>query len=136
MTRIIALDVGNDVGMAVYEDVLLELATYDYYRQMIALFGRLQYTATKETLFLIETPRPGSMRRRSRDLGRCEEKAATLEAWIRAFGGRVLMLKPNKFTKLDRQQFAAYWPGWEGKSSEHSRDSAMMIWVYLKQRSN
>lgn len=136
MTRIVALDVGDRVGMAVHEGALLELVTYGYYRQMIPLFGRLKYLAHRDTLFLIEEPRKGSARVRSRDLGRCHEKALTLQAWITAFGGKVLMVKPNKFTKLTAQQFTAYWPDWEGKSSNHSRDAGMIVWVHLKQRSN
>ena len=132
--RVVALDVGNRVGYAEWDGYLTELSTYGYYEQIMKLFTHLAAVADADTVFLIEEPRKGSKRARSRDLGRCEEKAKTLQAWITACGGNVTMVKPNRFTKLTPAQFKAYWPDQEGKTSSHSRDAGMMIWVWLRQR--
>jgi len=128
---IIGLDPGEPTGYAkLVNGKLTEMRTFVWKRDLLELLELLKDHCIgyhTKVRFIIETPPRGSSRARARDLGRCEEKANTLKIWIELNGGHAVLSKPLRdMTKLGGAPFENIFPEWEGRSSNHARDAAIL----------
>lgn len=133
----VCIDPGKRTGVAVFVGGnLTTLRTFDWNKELFELMEFIKSFAFDEgARFLIEVPKRGAPGYKRRGVAMVTQKAQTLVALATGFGADVSTVEPNyKFTKVTPAQFSTYFPGWDGRSSSHARDAAMIGWVELRTR--
>ena len=129
----LAIDPGSKVGVAVLDDAgrLTVCSTYDWYKHHFELIDTLRVICEEmRPKVVIEKPRKGSQRIRSRSLGHCEVKAMTLAAVCEHFGAKVDLVAPIYALTKNRNAFKSFFPYWKDRTSNHARDAACLGRMY------
>lgn len=131
MTHRIAIDPGVNTGVAVATSgVLVSVATHTFIEALFAI----EELRTRGWAFelVIEDPRgiyvpPGQRNpQRLKGVGSVERDAKLWIEYAEHHGIPYRAVKPGPYRSIDAQQFARI-TGWQGRTSEHARAAAMMV---------
>jgi len=125
---VIGLDPGAVTALArVFDGKLTNLESYRWPKQLVELLDALRHYS-QGAVVVVETPQPGSPRRRTRSVGECAAKAKTLADYAAACQAyRVIVRGPIPgMTKLDARRWQCYFPEWPGETNNHERDAAVL----------
>jgi len=143
MKILIGIDPGVHTGICMMQDGKISLlATVDFWKAIDIIDSAYPICASTNLSVVIEDPsqnKPTFARsveglkkqsRISQNVGSNKREATLLIEYCKRNGIDVVAIKPTKrsLTKLPAETFKKL-TGWEGQSSEHSRDAAMLIWV-------
>lgn len=125
----IAIDPGVHTGLAVAVDgVLVDVLTCSFWEAASLIRG---FDVSYE--LVIEDPRgiyvpPGQRNpQRIKGVGSVERDAKLWIEYAEHYDIPYRTVKPGRYRKIDAETFRK-WTGWTGRTSEHARAAAMMIW--------
>lgn len=139
----ISIDPGVHTGLAIAKDGVLELVrTYSFWEahaEIRAFLGAASEIGYKVEL-VIEDPRGQRVSKnddrygphRLKGVGSVERDAKLWIEYAEHYGIPYRTVKPGKYRKIDADTFRK-WTGWTGRTSEHARAAAMMIFSKPKQ---
>ena len=133
---VIGIDPGVNTGMAAtFDGILVEVYTASFTKAQADILELVNRGNALE--LVIEDPRgqyvPFHQRepQRIKGVGSVERDAKLWIEFAEFYGIKYRTVKPGKYRKIDAKTFKA-WTGWTGRTSEHARAAAMM--VFEKQR--
>lgn len=128
----IAIDPGVNTGLAIAVDgVLVDVRTCSFWEANAHIKSE-RFLGYRVEL-IIEDPRgiyvpPGQRNpQRIKGVGSVERDAKLWIEYAEHYGIPYRTVKPGKYRKIDAETFRK-WTGWTGRTSEHARAAAMMIW--------
>jgi hypothetical protein len=128
----IAIDPGVHTGLAVAKDgVLIDVRTCSFWVAHWQLSSL--HSVGEKVELIIEDPRgiyvpPGQRNpQRIKGVGSVERDAKLWIEYAEHYGIPYRTVKPGKYRKIDADTFRR-WTGWTGRTSEHARAAAMMVW--------
>lgn len=133
----ISIDPGVHTGLAIAKDgVLVDVRTCSFWEAHahIKAVNAKGYPIE----FIIEDPRgiyvpPGQRNpQRIKGVGSVERDAKLWIEYAEHYGIPYRTVKPGKYRKIDAETFKK-WTGWTGRTSEHARAAAMMVFSKPKQ---
>lgn len=134
----IAIDPGVHTGLAVAVDgVLVDVRTCSFW-EAAQILADMRYKNDIPIELVIEDPRgiyvpPGQRNpQRIKGVGSVERDAKLWIEYAEHCGIPYRTVKPGKYRKIDADTFRK-WTGWTGRTSEHARAAAMMIFSKPKQ---
>lgn len=134
MRTTIAIDPGVHTGFAMTIDGdLVHVVTMTFTEAQQFVLNRIQQHPIEDLQLVIEDPRNQWVPREKYDLARLKgvgSVEAHFKLWVEfcehySIGYRTP--KPGKYRRIDAMTFAQ-WTGWKGRTSEHARAAAMMVW--------
>lgn len=128
---IVGIDPGVSTGFAIAVDgKITVMQTWGIVEAMAFILDRLNLSAIE---LVIEDPRgqyvPPSQREpaRIKGVGSVERDCKIWIEFAEFYSIPYRLVKPGKYRKIDAKTFRQ-WTGWEGRTSEHARAAAMMVW--------
>lgn len=128
----IGIDPGVNTGLAMAKDgVLRDVRTCSFWEAHAHI--RTQSVRGYPIELVIEDPRgiyvpPGQRNpQRIKGVGSVERDAKLWIEYAEHYGIPYRTVKPGKYRKIDADTFRK-WTGWTGRTSEHARAAAMMVW--------
>ena len=131
----VVMDPGATTGIAVFSNKsLVKLDSFLWQRDLVKLMHYIQHYAELGAHFVVETPKRGAPGPKRNGVAMVRQKAQTLTSMVIGFGAEVDNMCPKyKVTKLGKEEFAKYFPKWDGKTNQHNRDAALLGYVYLRE---
>lgn len=130
----IAIDPGVHTGLAIAVDgVLVDVRTCSFWEAHAHIKSE-RFLGYRIEL-VIEDPRGQRVSRnddrygphRLKGVGSVERDAKLWIEYAEHYGIPYRTVKPGKYRKIDADTFRK-WTGWTGRTSEHARAAAMMVW--------
>lgn len=128
---IVGIDPGVNTGFAIAVDGKITVVqTFGSIEAMAFILERMNLSAIE---LVIEDPRgqyvPPSQREpaRLKGVGSVERDCKLWIEFAEYYRIPYRLVKPGKYRKIDAATFAK-WTGWKGRTSEHARCAAMMVW--------
>ena len=136
---VLGIDPGVSTGLALYgPDGLSWARTVAYGEDGAAVLAALRTVLTPETVAVVEQPTAAYFQRRvsqranyriAGNVGECRAKAHALAGMLRALGVEVQMQAPLRGgtkRRLTPVMWAALFPEYRGRTSNHARDAAVI----------
>lgn len=134
----VGIDTGTNTGMALWDKQakqFLELHSLPIHRAMDGVRDLLRKAPEGSVYIRVEDARQrkwfGEQKRNNaQGVGSIKRDAVIWEAFLKDLKAEFQMVAPkNNKTKLSATQFKQY-TGWTGKTNEHMRDAAMLIFNF------
>lgn len=135
---VIAIDPGVNTGMALaFDGILVEVYTASFTKAQADILELVNRGNAIE--LVIEDPRgqyvpkgdPRYGTHRLKGVGSVERDAKLWIEFAEFYGIKYRTVKPGKYRKIDAKTFAKI-TGWTGRTSEHARAAAMMVFEKRK----
>ncbi|MEJ8294137.1 hypothetical protein WKI45_15005 [Delftia tsuruhatensis] len=138
MSVILGMDPGANTGVAVFVDgQLVELLTIPPHHIERTLAARMPSRVVFEDSRLqshtwTRAKTQAASQKMARNVGQVDARCADITSHCADLGIPAHGISPAaKGGKLDAQRFGAV-TGWTGRSNEHERDAAMVVWPYRR----
>lgn len=129
----IAIDPGTHTGLAIAYLGVLEVVRTCTFWEAAQILADMRYKNDIPIELIIEDPRgiyvpPGQRNpQRIKGVGSVERDAKLWIEYAQHYGIPYRTVKPGRYREIDADTFRK-WTGWTGRTSEHARAAAMMIW--------
>lgn len=133
MSKVIGIDPGKNIGIAVFKGGKLErLETLSFWGAIHVIYRN------PDTVFVVELPATthvwhkgakarGAIEKTGFNVGKCYAQAELIIEYLGNHGRQTIIEKPAG--KINADQFKML-TGWTGQSNAHTRDAAMLAYKY------